>query len=122
MVNRAAGSRFMSKAKDGDVVVVLPPAEKFVVVLIVPKLIPWEITVDKILVMSRPEVKGLLTSTVTSLMLFCRPVVGRTGTCNLILEKCGDEDIKYTFKPCRVQKICLETRQCRIDIERFKCL
>jgi len=62
----------------GDCVVDLGIDIKLVVVSMVPNGIPNELTVDEILVMRSGELKGFERETVTWLMLFSRPVVGKT--------------------------------------------
>jgi len=62
----------------GDFVVDFPGELKFVAVSMEPRTRPWDVTLDEILVMSKPAVKGLTRSTVTWLMLFVINVVGRT--------------------------------------------
>lgn len=78
MVNSAAGSTFISNSKVGDFVVVLPEAVKLVLESMVPSVIPRHDTTDTMCVMPNAAVNGLTRSTVTWLMLFWRPVVGRT--------------------------------------------
>lgn len=68
------------KASCGDVVVDLPAEVKLVVVAMLPREIPCDVTVDVICVMARAAVKGLTRFTVTSLMLFATPVVGSTDS------------------------------------------
>lgn len=78
-VKREAGSKFILRSNGGDVVVELGNDLKFVAVLIVPNWIPNVWTVDVIPVMSNGALNGLTRSTVTRLMSFVRPVVGRTS-------------------------------------------
>lgn len=59
-------------------VVESPFAGKFVIVWIVPRLSPCDITVELMFVIINAELKGFLRSTVTCVMLFCFPVVSRT--------------------------------------------
>lgn len=77
-VNRAAGSKFISKSSCGDVVVVLGAEVKLIVWFIVPRGMPKAETEDETDVTSRAALNGLDKDTVTWLMLFSVPVVGKT--------------------------------------------
>lgn len=77
-VNRALGSRFIFNGRVGEVVFDFPAELKLVDVCIVPRVIPKADTMDWILVTSRAAVKGFAKLTVTSLILFVRPVVDKT--------------------------------------------
>ena len=77
-VKSAAGSKFMLKLSSGDWVMELGTDSKSVSVSIVPKVMPWEATEDEIFLIRRGAEKGFLKDTVTWLILFSRPVVGRT--------------------------------------------
>lgn len=70
---------------------------------------PCDVTVEDILVIRREAVNGLFKETVTWLMLFSRPVVGRTE-----LELSGrirsGIQVDHTFESGTLQKIRLHSR------------
>lgn len=55
----------MVRLRAGDFVVDFPAEVKFVTVLMLPRNRPCEVTLDEMLVISKPAVKGLASSTVT---------------------------------------------------------
>ena len=69
------GCRFMSRSSSGEVVVALPSDVNASLDVIVPRIRPWEVTVDLMLVTPRSAVKGFARATVTWEMLFVIPVV-----------------------------------------------
>lgn len=108
-VKSAAGSKFMLRSRSGDCVVECGADWKSVVVSITPKGMPCDVTVEDILVIRREAVNGLFKETVTWLMLFSRPVVGRTE-----LELSGrirsGIQVDHTFESGTLQKIRLHSR------------
>lgn len=64
-VNKAAGSKFISRFNTGDVAEEFPGTSKSVGVSIVPKGIPNEDTEDLMCVICKSAVKGLFTVTCT---------------------------------------------------------
>lgn len=76
-VNRAAGSKFISKCRAGETVVDFGAQVKLASELMLPRTMPNAFTVDLTLVIAKGALKGLAIKTTTWLMLFW-PVVGNT--------------------------------------------
>ena len=92
-VNSAAGLKFMSRLSSGDGVVDLGRDVKSTTWLMLPRDIPNDVTVDETLVICKGALKGLASETVTWLILFSTPVLGRTRPSFNPLCELSNEDL-----------------------------